>query len=167
MYLAAHSLGCSILTVVDMDDPNFKLQDPGGWGSERVNVMREDGKGFGKLLRYLRGKDRAGILLWVDTSTTDDGDVGYFDYTDGVDSKTYVCSGNKFYKMLESRGYHVEKTVSYKNPGHEGRCTVYWWYFRKRPKSVASRGKTAVASKSSGGSSSRSSEANGRKKVAA
>jgi hypothetical protein len=149
MHLVSHGLGCSILTVADMDNPNFVLRETDAAFSKAtsVNVMKKSDEGMTSLVEWLKGRSRAGILMWVDTSETDYSE-GWWDTSDMDDDKEYKCSGKKFYKMLKSRGYHVEKTPSYKNPGHDGKCSMYWWHFRKAPGRLAkkARGK-AVAKK--------------------
>lgn len=149
MQLAAHGLGCSILTVNGMENGNCSIEINEGWANKQVDALSENGiKDF---KAYLGRKDRAGLLLWVDTSVTDVAATGYFDASDVEDVKIKYSSGRKFYEALKARGEHVEKSASYKNPGHNGYCTLYWWYFRKK----------AVAAGSGG-----SSKTTGRQKVA-
>lgn len=151
MQLAAHGLGCSILTVNGMENGNFSLNVDDGWKLKQVDVMTEEGIKEAKA--YLIRKDRAGLLMWVDTTSSDKANGGYFTKKDINDYKLKYCSGRKFYDALIARGEHVEKSASYKNPNHEGTCTLYWWYFRK---------KASATPTASGGSSKDS----GREKVA-
>lgn len=147
MLLAAHSLGCSILTMCGMNDGMFSVG--AGWEPKRIDVFTRTG--MAALKKHLKSLSRGGVMLWVDSSSTDTyGGNTYFN----EDDKLIECSGKRFYELLKSRGEYVEKSTSYNNPGHDGKCTIYFWHFRKKGLPLASR------SPANGGGSS---EANGGK----
>jgi hypothetical protein len=131
-------LGCSVVELYDVDDCLIDAGDVGGWSNgewKQSNVLTV--KGLADLKRRLREDRVGGIAVWADTSVTD---ARYKKDATEHDVSRSHCSGKLFYEFLKSRGEHVQKSASYKNPGHQGVCTLYYWYFRKRAVRLATAG---------------------------
>lgn len=133
MMLGVHPLGCSVKALHDMGNSRFNGVS---WDSGS-DVYTKSGLNY--LLDVLKenknGLNRGALCVWADTSDND----RYL----GVDES----SGKRFYEYLKKLGHHVEKSRSYKNPEHDGMCTLYMWYFRRRPTPTATRSTTTAGGK--------------------
>lgn len=137
MMLGAHPLGCSIKCLHSMSSKHFHGQAMGDKGFDPYTKA-----GLDQLITRLGkssglGLDRSGLCIWSDTSESDEGEwIGKEDK-----------SGKKFYDYLKKLGHHVEKSKPYKNPEHEGMCTLYMWYFRRKPEPRPTRSATSIGRK--------------------
>lgn len=139
------NLGCSLVEITDLDgriDSQVKRREKSSWGNfyeetydyKSVNI-HEDADGYKHLRKW--------VLDAAEGATHGYGGLAVF-------CDTSYGGGHKLAKLLRDNGEHVEQTESYKNPRHTGRCTLWVWYFRKRP-NVKSKRSTVLRSVSGTG----------------
>ena len=116
-----HPLGCSVRLVFGVYSYNYYHSSDVQWNDAKDVRTKA---GLKALLRDLNKIETGGVCIWVDTDDEEE-DRGF--------------SGKKFYESLKGRGYDVQKSRRYQNPNHEGKCTVYLWYFRTPPNSRSAR----------------------------
>jgi hypothetical protein len=106
------AMGCSIIELCDFTSREFTDTDySDGWMGKNVSLRPlSSAADAEKLRKHLLSKGKGGLATWADT-----------------DDRT---GGAAFFKHLDELGYHVDKSIKYTNPGHSGKCTLYFWYFR-------------------------------------
>lgn len=101
-------------------DDGVKWRGKDGDGFEVAKPITEGDDGIVRLRNFVRqnggnGAGSGGIAIWCDTDSQGAG------------------RGAALAAFIRERGYKVDESEAYTNPGHGGRCRVWMWYYQLEP----------------------------------